>query len=168
MARKNIPNSVSKEYLLKSLVNLMHEHTYQSITITDITSAAGVSRMAYYRNYAQKDEIISKFILSVAEKVEGKKPEEWLVAFFAALAKECFAKECALGSAIDEANCHKLLSDTVMAALERACGEKLSQDGVWKSVMVGAFCGAFIDSSKQGAADRVGEYVQALEKMLLR
>jgi AcrR family transcriptional regulator len=167
MARKNIPNSVSKEYLLKSLVNLMHEHTYQSITITDITSAAGVSRMAYYRNYAQKDEIISKFILSIAEKVEGYQPEEWLVAFFETLARECFVKDCALGKAIEEASCHQLLADTVALALNRACGEKLRADGVWQSVMIGAFCGAFIDSSKRGSIDDVNDYVQALKKMLL-
>ena len=71
------------------------------------------------------------------------------------------------GKAIEEASCHQLLADTVALALNRACGEKLRADGVWQSVMIGAFCGAFIDSSKRGSIDDVNDYVQALKKMLL-
>ncbi|MBO5270759.1 MAG: TetR/AcrR family transcriptional regulator, partial [Clostridia bacterium] len=58
MARKNKSNQVSREYLLKAFVNLMQTEPYSDITVTDITKAAGVSRMAYYRNYTAKEQIL--------------------------------------------------------------------------------------------------------------
>ena len=41
-----------------ALCVLMDEKDYADITITDIVSAAGVSRMAFYRNYKDKREIL--------------------------------------------------------------------------------------------------------------
>ncbi|MBQ2757073.1 MAG: TetR/AcrR family transcriptional regulator, partial [Clostridia bacterium] len=42
---------------------------YDSITITDISKKAGVSRMAYYRNYNSKDDILNKYIEEVGENI---------------------------------------------------------------------------------------------------
>ena len=167
MARKNKPNHVSKEYLLKSLVNLMQETAYDNISITDITSAAGVSRMAYYRNYARKEEIITKYVLSVAAEVEAKTPAEWFVALFKDLSEDCFALECALGRAIENAHCHQLLSDAVYTALVQKFGEDVVKDTAGVSIMLGAFCGAFIACSKEGFVDSVRVYTAKLEQIVL-
>ena len=44
--------------IYEALIRLMDEKPYHEISITDISKRAGVSRMAYYRNYADKNEIL--------------------------------------------------------------------------------------------------------------
>ena len=57
MERISETNILTKECILTALLRLMDVKSYENITITDITNLAGVSRMAYYRNYKNKDEI---------------------------------------------------------------------------------------------------------------
>ena len=58
MQKKNDINTLTKECIVTALLRLMQTKSYDSISITDITNLAGVSRMAYYRNYKSKDEIL--------------------------------------------------------------------------------------------------------------
>ncbi len=60
MERVNEVNILTRECILTALLRLMEEKDYAVISITDITNLAGVSRMAYYRNYKSKDEILLK------------------------------------------------------------------------------------------------------------
>lgn len=41
---------------------MMAKQDYEKITITSIVTRAGVSRTAYYRNYASKDDILSDYL----------------------------------------------------------------------------------------------------------
>ncbi|MBQ6266314.1 MAG: TetR/AcrR family transcriptional regulator [Clostridia bacterium] len=59
MEKQNEINQLTRECLLTALLRLMETKPYDSITITDITRLAGVSRMAYYRNYRSKDDILT-------------------------------------------------------------------------------------------------------------
>lgn len=52
-------NLFLRDCMLDALLGLMHERPFQEITVTDITRRAGVSRMAYYRNYSSKEEILT-------------------------------------------------------------------------------------------------------------
>lgn len=72
MAKHNESNLLTRECILTALLRLMETEPYESISITDITNLAGVSRMAYYRNYKSKDEIL----LSHLEEAEEKLIEE--------------------------------------------------------------------------------------------
>ena len=54
---------------LRRYNDLMENHIYDSISITDITNLAGVSRMAYYRTYNSKDEILIKHILDQEKRL---------------------------------------------------------------------------------------------------
>lgn len=63
MQKKNEINILTKECIITALLRLMETQSYDSISITDITTLAGVSRMAYYRNYNSKDEILINHIL---------------------------------------------------------------------------------------------------------
>ena len=45
-----------------ALFELMSQHQYNDLSITQITDAAGVSRAAFYRNYTSKDMILDSFI----------------------------------------------------------------------------------------------------------
>lgn len=63
MERISETNILTKECILTALLRLMEVKSYASITITDITNLAGVSRMAYYRNYKNKDEILINHLI---------------------------------------------------------------------------------------------------------
>ena len=63
MERISETNILTKECIVTALLRLMEVKSYPSITITDITNLAGVSRMAYYRNYKTKDDILINYLL---------------------------------------------------------------------------------------------------------
>lgn len=69
MQKKNEVNILTKECIVTALLRLMENQSYDTISITDITNLAGVSRMAYYRNYNSKDEILIKHILDQEKRL---------------------------------------------------------------------------------------------------
>lgn len=69
MERISETNLLTKECILTALLRLMEVKSYSSISITDITNLAGVSRMAYYRNYKNKDEILIKHLVEQEAKL---------------------------------------------------------------------------------------------------
>jgi len=58
MKIRNESNRLAKECIVTALIELMKVRDYNAISITDITKKAGVSRMAYYRNYTSKEDIL--------------------------------------------------------------------------------------------------------------
>jgi len=58
----NSQNKMAKECIFTSLMMLMEKNNFQEISVTDITNKAGVSRMAYYRNYKSKEGIITNYL----------------------------------------------------------------------------------------------------------
>lgn len=72
MSKGSESNRLAKECIVTALVELMKVRDYDSITITDIAKKAGVSRMAYYRNYTSKDDIFKKYIDEVGEDIHRK------------------------------------------------------------------------------------------------
>ncbi len=58
-------NAITKESIESALIKLMKEKSFDEITITDITKTAGVSRLAYYRNYSSKEDILSGFLQNI-------------------------------------------------------------------------------------------------------
>ncbi len=57
--------SLTRKYMAMALVMLMEEKPYDEISITEITNKAGLSRMAYYRNYNSKEDIFVHYLLDV-------------------------------------------------------------------------------------------------------
>lgn len=53
---------ITRESLLMALIELWDKKPYESITVTELASKAGVSRMAFYRNYQSKDEIVAEHV----------------------------------------------------------------------------------------------------------
>ena len=68
MKRKNITTRMMKEYISESLLILMTQKDYLSITINEITDKAGVNRSTYYRNFSSKEGIIKFYFSSIMEK----------------------------------------------------------------------------------------------------
>ena len=79
----------TKDCIVQSLLNLMDEQPFSSISIQNIVDAAGVSRMAYYRNFTGKEDILRYHISNVTKEFisswEQNKPkdfQEYLVLLF--------------------------------------------------------------------------------------
>lgn len=59
---------LAKECIYTALLQLLEKKPYEHITIQEIVDRAGVSRMAYYRNYESKDDILEDHLEEVLEK----------------------------------------------------------------------------------------------------
>ena len=74
MRGSEITHELAVDSIYTALLQIMEKKPYEQISITDITRRAGVSRMAYYRNYESKDEILTKrldkTIDSIIEKID--------------------------------------------------------------------------------------------------
>lgn len=49
----------ARDTIYTALLQLMQKKPYEKITIKEITERAGVSRMAFYRNYLSKDHVLT-------------------------------------------------------------------------------------------------------------
>jgi AcrR family transcriptional regulator len=58
----NVQNILTKESIFTALMILMEKKDFKEISITEITKKAGVSRMAFYRNYDEKEDIIGTYL----------------------------------------------------------------------------------------------------------
>ena len=76
MGRKAASKELVEECIFTALMILMEKEDYDSITITDITKRAGVSRMSYYRLYHSKDDIMIGHLRGVFEKIEEQVKEQ--------------------------------------------------------------------------------------------
>ena len=56
--------------IVSAFVELLQNHNYSELTITDIAKKANVSRMTFYRNFTDKKDVILKFIESVVSAAE--------------------------------------------------------------------------------------------------
>ena len=59
-------NAITRECIESALILLMQTKPFTDITVTDLTRKAGVSRTAYYRNYASKEDILSGYMHSLS------------------------------------------------------------------------------------------------------
>lgn len=55
-------SEISKQYLSEALFLLLKKEPYKNISIQKIVEKAGMSRMAYYRNFDSKDEIVQFYL----------------------------------------------------------------------------------------------------------
>lgn len=61
--------------MYKALLHLMKNKTFSSISISDITSEAKVSRMSFYRNYKTIEDILREHLIQVVEEYQRKEIE---------------------------------------------------------------------------------------------
>ena len=65
-------NRLTRESICTALVLLLKNQDFEKISITDIVKRAGVSRTAYYSNYASKQEILYDLVDSLISEVNQK------------------------------------------------------------------------------------------------
>ena len=58
MKKRNQSNILARECITTALIKLAEEKPLSSISISELTQRAGVSRMTYYRNYSSKEEVL--------------------------------------------------------------------------------------------------------------
>ena len=59
---KKTLNVVVKQSITQALLQLMQAESFESISITDITKRAGVSRVSFYRNFDSKEDVLIKHL----------------------------------------------------------------------------------------------------------
>ncbi|MBQ9457144.1 MAG: hypothetical protein IJU64_01355 [Bacilli bacterium] len=85
--RKN--NEESRDFVKScfrfALMIILKDKSNKKITVTRLCNIAGVSRMAFYRNYRSVEDVltdeIKTFVLSIAAKITTDVYENWLVVF---------------------------------------------------------------------------------------
>lgn len=65
--RPSQSNQFAKQCLAEALIRLMEERELDDINVTDICKEAGFSRMAYYRNFQSKRDILGQYMFLLAD-----------------------------------------------------------------------------------------------------
>ena len=83
-------NRVTRECLRIAMFKLLGKQSFEKITITELTKNAGVSRLAFYRNYGSKDELVADVCSKVFDELKNslnsdcffKNRKLWFTNFF--------------------------------------------------------------------------------------
>lgn len=65
-------NAITKESIFTALMILMEQKEFHKISITEVTAKAGVSRMAFYRNYEILEDVITDYLDEFFSKYEQR------------------------------------------------------------------------------------------------
>lgn len=68
---------ISRESLVEALIYLCDKKDFSEITISEICNKAGVSRMAFYRNYKTKEDIFRFYLDDIVSSFTHQL-EEWV------------------------------------------------------------------------------------------
>lgn len=68
--KKNTANLIARECIIEALLKLIKLKPLSSVTITELTKLAGVSRMTFYRNYHSKEEVFISHLDDILEIYE--------------------------------------------------------------------------------------------------
>ncbi|MBO0455296.1 TetR/AcrR family transcriptional regulator [Enterococcus hulanensis] len=58
----------SKDYLTTALLQLLEKNIYSSITVSQVVRRAGVSRMAFYRNFDSLDDVLFDYFSAIIKE----------------------------------------------------------------------------------------------------
>ena len=67
----------TRSWIFEALMILLEEKPYSKIGVSDITKKAGIARQTFYRNYSDKDDIVSEKLMNTISlellEADGKK-----------------------------------------------------------------------------------------------
>lgn len=79
MAKRENPMAVrSKAALASALLRLMMAKSFYSISISDITDAAGLSRQTFYTNFSKREDIIDYLLSGLFDRLAARMTETGL------------------------------------------------------------------------------------------
>lgn len=69
-------NKVTRECLRIAMFKLMGQEPFEKISITELTKCAGVSRVAFYRNYESKEDLVEDLCQSLFAELKASLTSE--------------------------------------------------------------------------------------------
>ena len=143
-------NAITKESIFTALMILMEKKDFHKISITEVTTKAGVSRMAFYRNYEILEDVIAYYLNAFFSKYEVKITEiglnntyDVVLMFFSS-----FKTEKRLMMNLIKSNLAYLLLDKSNSFLEEMC-EKFVCDKFYspekEKYTIKFLCGGFFN-----------------------
>ena len=152
-------NRIARESLKEAIMQLLEDQTLEEISITDLVARAGVSRSAFYRNYASKDALIEDVCVQIVEEIIEllKSPlhREDRAAWFAEIFREIGSHERYFRVYLDT---HMQLMKS--SILETVCPSEGIEDHYQLVMREGAFIAILTDwfrAGMQETPERMGE-----------
>lgn len=166
MSKIKDQNRLARERIVAALTKLMSEKDYASITITEITQEANVSRMTYYRNYSSKEDILRKFMKSVGESIHAKiveqdlfrDPYQYYLMLFRTLGQYADLVNAALAAGLDG-----LILECVAYNMDQTFLNTVTPNGRGKYLLrfhAGAFFHVFIEWTRSGMQEPCEQMAQ--------
>ncbi len=66
----NEKENLTKNYIYEAFLQLLEKKHYDSISVCEICTKAGVSRMSFYRNFESKEDLAFKGIKNITDELE--------------------------------------------------------------------------------------------------
>lgn len=171
MGRRSEANERARKKMATALMELMLQKPYDKISITEITNAAGVSRMVYYRNYAGKKDILSRYMEDVGAKVHEDVAAAAAAGNYVVYFKSLFEQLSVysdLGLALYRADLGDMILENVEKNVLLTFPAKTdSPEEIYKRRFVaGAFYNVFIRWSLGGKKEDPGEMAEMLSRFV--
>ncbi len=71
MRRKDLDQSLIREYIAEALMQLLEKKDYGDISVGEIAERAGVHRATFYRHFSSKEDLLRCCIFEMIRKAEG-------------------------------------------------------------------------------------------------
>ena len=164
------PLPSARERIMDAFLSLLHEKKFADISVTDIAGRAGVSRMAYYRNFASKDRILDAFFTRVGNSVheriaalaDAQRPTQYLTGLFAAL-----QPYCDIGCAVAEAQMSELIQKHILKNIQRTFRTDGSAYARYRQCFLsGALCQVVLSWVTTGMRESVEEMAALCCRMI--
>lgn len=120
-------NEKSKKFLSGALLTLMHQKPYDKINISQICSAAFLSRTAFYKHFSTKDELLIYQFRSTLSALYGSAPGGDRLSALAA----CLAENAGYVQVISDQRLIGMLLPELADMLEP--GSSLKRDGIFNA-----------------------------------
>lgn len=167
----NQQNRITKESIFTALMIFMEKKDFKDISITEITKKAGVSRMAFYRNYDTKEDIITSYINEIfkdytneVSKREIKNNHENLRLYFFHFRKQSRLINNLISSNLVNMLLDKCIESFYNLSQDAACNKSYppEKQRYYIGFLVGGLYNVLIDWAKNGmneSDDQMAEIV---------
>lgn len=80
----NKQNQLTRNSITEALLKLIKEKPLSAVTINELTQSAGVSRMAFYRNFTSKEDVLTSRIDDILDQFKKETSEQHFSTFYEA------------------------------------------------------------------------------------
>ena len=170
---KNEPGGMSSRgKIVDALVELMQEHDFGDITITEIVQHAKVSRMAFYRNFLSKTDVLEHFMRNLGQGIDRllkqyRVPpdlEQYFAMLFDLLGRYSSQIQCAC-----RANLADMLRKNIDYSVQNNFLTNKDDENAYRcSVMAGAFFNVYLHWIESGKKETPQQMAALCSRMLVQ